>query len=276
MSSAHDDLMPLAPAYVLGALEGDERRAFEAHLAECAMCAAEVRSLSAVATGLAQTVPQLSPRPELRSRVLTTVGANIAGPVPHRTAIPTSSRTAVSTLASWLPFAAILVLAVGLAVYARDQRGRMRDLEARVDQSAAAARAAQQELVEARRVGADAQAAIGVLAAPDLVRIDLRGEAAAPQASARALWSRQRGMVFTATNLPPLPAGRVYQVWVVTSDPNPISAGLLAPDASGGGVGVFMTPPDIAPPTAVAVTMSPAGGVAAPVGDRYLIGLAGG
>jgi anti-sigma-K factor RskA len=276
MSSAHDDLMQLAPAYALGALEGDDRRAFEAHLAECAICAAEVRSLAAVTTGLAQTVPQLSPRPELRNRVLTTVGANVIGPTPHRTAVATASRKPVSTLASWLPFAAILALAAGLAVYGRDQRARMRDLEARVDQSAAAARAAQQALVEARRDGANAQTAIGVLGAPDLVRIDLRGEAAAPQASARALWSRERGMVFTATNLPPLPAGRVYQVWVVTTDPNPISAGLLAPDASGSGVGVFMTPPDIAQPTAVAVTMSPAGGVAAPIGDRYLIGLAGG
>src|SRR5215216_6270118 len=129
MSSAHDDLMPLAPAYVLGALESDERRAFEAHLAECAICAAEVRSLAAVTTGLAQTVPQLSPRPELRNRVLTTVGATVVGPIPHRTAIARPSRRPVSTVASWLPFAAVLVLAIGLAVYGRDQRARMRDLE---------------------------------------------------------------------------------------------------------------------------------------------------
>ena len=45
---------------------------------------------------------------------------------------------------------------------------------------------------------------MGVLAAPDLVRIDLMGQAVAPQASARALWSRARGMVFTSSNLPAL------------------------------------------------------------------------
>ena len=33
MSGTHDDLVVLAPAYVLGALEPDERRAFETHLA---------------------------------------------------------------------------------------------------------------------------------------------------------------------------------------------------------------------------------------------------
>jgi len=48
MSGTHDEMVVLAPAYVLGALEADERRAFEAHLAECDRCAAEVRSFGRV------------------------------------------------------------------------------------------------------------------------------------------------------------------------------------------------------------------------------------
>ena len=103
---------------------------------------------------------------------------------------------------------------------------------------------------------------------PDLVRIDLAGQGDAPQASGRALWSRQRGMVFSGTNLPPLPAGRVYQVWVLTDDPAPISAGLLAADGSG----VFSTPPDIRPPAAVAVTIEAAPGTTAPTTNPFLIG----
>ena len=78
-------------------------------------------------------------------------------------------------------------------------------------------------------------------------------------------------MVFTVPNLPPLPPGRVYQVWVVTAQA-PVSAGLLTPDASGGGSVYFETPVDILPPVAVAVTLEPAGGVPAPTGERYLIG----
>ena len=123
-------------------------------------------------------------------------------------------------------------------------------------------------LADARRVAAAAQSAVAVLTAPDLVRIDLAGQGDAPQASGRALWSRQRGMVFSGTNLPPLPAGQVYQVWVITNDPAPISAGLLAADGSG----VFMTPPDIAPPKAVAVTIEPAPGTAAPTTNPFLLG----
>ena len=90
-------------------------------------------------------------------------------------------------------------------------------------------------------------------------------------ASARAFWSRSRGMVFTGTNLPPLPPGRTYQLWVVTAQA-PISAGLLTPDAQGGVSGTFATPVDIPTPVAMAVTIEPAGGVPAPTGDKYLVG----
>jgi hypothetical protein len=47
---------------------------------------------------------------------------------------------------------------------------------------------------------------------------------------------------------------------------------LLTPDANGGGSVYFSTPPDIPAPVALAVTLEPAGGVAAPTGERYLIG----
>jgi anti-sigma-K factor RskA len=78
-------------------------------------------------------------------------------------------------------------------------------------------------------------------------------------------------MVFTASNLPALPGGRTYQVWVVVPA-GPISAGLIEPDASGRALGVFRTPPDIPTPVAVAVTIEPAGGVPAPTGERVLVG----
>jgi hypothetical protein len=51
-----------------------------------------------------------------------------------------------------------------------------------------------------------------------------------------------------------------------------VSAGLLTPDAQGGGSVYFETPVDIPPPVAVAVTLEPAGGVPAPTGAMYLVG----
>ena len=266
MTSPHSDMKGDAGAYVLGSLDPDERAAFEAHLAGCEECAAEVRALRRVTAVLAHTVPQRTPRPELRQRAL----ASLAG---ARTP-PSASRRLKSLTRGWLPLAATLVLALGVGVYAARLQTRVADLETRLAQALVQASAADRAVADARRMGAELQSAMGVLAAPDLVRIDLAGQPAAPLASGRAQWSRARGLVFAASNLPPLPAGLVYQVWVVTG-PAPVSAGLLTPDTLGGGLAFFSTPPDIAPPTAVAVTLEPAGGVPAPTGQFYLVGTTG-
>jgi anti-sigma-K factor RskA len=71
--------------------------------------------------------------------------------------------------------------------------------------------------------------------------------------------------------LPPLPAGKIYQVWLVAGGP-PVSAGLVAPDEVGRGASFFRTPVDVTGPVTVAVTIEPAGGVPAPTGAFYLTG----
>lgn len=255
-------------AYVLGALPADERSAIESHIAHCPQCAAEARSLQRVTDAMSRCVPQRTPRPELRARVLESIRT---GGGAHATAAPQLPRRR-SAATAWLPIAAMLLLALGLGSYAARLQQRIDVLESRLDAALARAASAEQATIDARRVADETQSAMSVLAAPDLARIDLKGEAAAPGASARALWSRQRGMVFTASNLPPAPAGRAYQVWVVTATTPPISAGLLQLDASGRGMRIFITPTDIAVPVAVAVTLEPEGGVPAPTGERYLLG----
>ena len=81
--SSHDE-QALAAAYVLGALEAEERRVFEAHVASCAVCREEVRSLQPVADALAQTAPQRTPRPELRSRTLAAITGSARAPAAPR------------------------------------------------------------------------------------------------------------------------------------------------------------------------------------------------
>jgi anti-sigma-K factor RskA len=268
MSAMHEE-QTLAAAYVLGALEADERRAFEAHAAGCAACADEIRSLQRVTDVLAQSVPQRTPRPELRAQVLNAIAPGAAqAPASVRSS---SSAPSGSILSGWLPLAAAIAIAVGAGAYAWQLQQRVRALEARLDTAERRASVAEREVADARRTAGEAQAAMSVLAAPDLVKVELAGQPPAPTARARALWSRNRGMVFTATNLPQAPAGRVYQVWVVTAG-GPVSAGLMNPDASGRAEVFFNTPSDIAPPTAIAVTLETAGGVPAPSGEAYLHG----
>ena len=295
--AGHDELREQAGLYVLGALTPAEQAAFEAHLATCGECAAEVRTLSSVAGALAHAVPQSEPSPALRARVLAAVGASpstaaqktierdpTSAPdaaiergariAPDARFGPEASIVRTNTLAPWLAAAASLALAVALGAYAAMLRTRVGDLEVRLRQATLRADASERQVADARRTAADAQSEVAVLAAPDLARIDLAGQPAAPQASARAFWSRSRGLVFTASNVPALPPGRTYQLWILTAQPAPVSAGLLKPDANGRVNAVFETPPDLPKPTAMAVTIEPEGGVPAPTGDKYLVGLA--
>lgn len=298
MTVEHDELALAAP-YALGALDDDERRLFEAHLPACDECQRELQSMQRVTMALASGVAPRTPPLELRERVLGTAagtrdsrsGITIVAPpqrprpeaspnepVRERRLEPASGgagshrrRASIPAYAIWLPVAALIAVAVGLGVYANGLQGRIAALEARLDQAIARAEVAERSTSEVQQVAVRAQSAMGVLVSPDMARIDLTGQPAAPVARARAFWSRDRGLVFTATNLPPLPPGRVYQIWVLTAG-TPISAGLVMPDGSGTATVVVQTPQDIPPPAGVAVTDEPAGGVASPTGSMYLKG----
>jgi anti-sigma-K factor RskA len=235
----HDALRELAPSYVLGTLAASERAAFEAHLATCAECTAEVRSLAPVVGALAHTVSQIEPPPALRARVI----QSVAGDGSRREISPRPVPDVRRYGLAWLAAAACVIAAVLLGAYAVSLRGRVNNVQA-------------------------------VLSAPDLMRIDLAGQTVAPSAAARAFWSRSRGLVFTATNLPALPMGRIYQLWVLSAQPAPISAGLFRPDRTGSVNEIINTPPDLPRPTAMAVTIEPEQGVPAPTGEKYLVGLA--
>ena len=212
--------------------------------------------------GLAQAVPQVDPPHALRARLLGSVSSTS----------PASTFTPPRPVAWWMATAASLALVAGLTIYTAQLRTRITGLESELRDTRARADAAQQRVLVAQRTATGAQTAIAILTAPDVARVDLAGQQpVSPGASARAFWSRSRGMVFNASNLPPLPAGRTYQLWVVTAQA-PISAGLLTPDIQGSVSEVFNTPPDIPQPIAMAVTIEPAGGVPAPTGDKYLVG----
>jgi anti-sigma-K factor RskA len=266
----HEELRGRAAAYVLEALAPDERAEFAAHLSECAACAAEVYSFAHVAGELAHGAAPVDPPVFLRERVL----ARLLRPLPQP--VEKSGVTAAAVRSAFvrgLLAAASLALAVGSGIYAVHLRGRVAALEQRLREITLRADASERQLAAVRQTAAEAQGLVAVLASPDLVRVELAGQPPAPRASAHAFWSRTSGLIFTASNLPPLPGGRTYQLWIVT--PNaPVSAGLLKPGARGDVHAVFAPPRDVQTVAAFAVTIEPEGGVPAPTGEKYLVGLA--
>jgi hypothetical protein len=119
-----------------------------------------------------------------------------------------------------------------------------------------------------------ADLAVSILTAFDVRRIDLTGYEAASAAVARAYWSPTAGLLIAADRLPPPPAGRVYQVWLIESGAaGPVSAGVI--EAEGGGRGMLLVPAPAgvsARAVTVAVTDEPAGGRPAPTGSKQLAG----
>lgn len=264
MTMNHDALLELTEAYVLGGLAADERRAVEAHLRACVECSAHVSELLRVGEGLGRLVDQREPPAHLRARVLDTI-ARTAPAARENTARPRPARSAPL----WLAVAASIA-AVALGLYAAALRSESSRLERALAESRARNARAELELVQLREAAGTAARVRSVLVAADLSQAELRGQTPSPEARGRAYWSRSAGVLFNASGLPALPAGKVYQLWIVTQAA-PVSLGLVTPDAAGRAT-LAAEMPSAVVPVQIALTIEPAGGVPAPTGAVYLAG----
>lgn len=275
----YDALAELA----MGTMTDEERVVLEQWVASEPAAQAQLRALREAVATLAVAVPQVEPPAHLRARVLAVAGhapptpaegriADMSAPADRRGAVAPTRTRAASPL-PWLAAAAAAVIALGAGAYAVQLRGEVRRLQSDLRSVETRLAAAEAEARDSRTRLVRAPTETAILSAPDLRRVDLAGQQGAPQAVARAFWSRAQGLVFTAARLPGLPQGRTYQLWVLTSGA-PVSAGVFAADASGGVSAVFDTPVSLPTPTGMAVSVEPAGGVPAPTGDIVLAGKA--
>jgi anti-sigma-K factor RskA len=85
-----------------------------------------------------------------------------------------------------------------------------------------------------------------------------------------------KGVMFIATNLPALPRGRTYEMWVIPKGGAPKPAGLFQSDERGNAVHVQPGPVDLATTSAVAVSVEPESGSAAPTSQPIIIAPAAG
>jgi anti-sigma-K factor RskA len=258
----HEQLRELAEPYALGILSAEERQAFERHLPRCEACQQAVRDAQLVGLALGQSVEMVDPPAQLRSRVLAaaTSTSQVGGSQAART---------TSTVSWWLAAAASVLAAVFGWQWWNAER-RLEVAESALESTRQQLATATSQMASARNAADRAQEQLDIVAARDVVIVNLAGQAPAPAAAGRVYWSPSRGLAFAATNLPQLAEGRVYQLWLVT-DGAPVSAALVTADADGAaralvpGIGSIM-------PKAFAVTIEPAGGVPAPTGAMYLLG----
>ena len=236
--------LELAAPYALGTLSLDEQADFEAHLATCATCRAELQALRDVVGLLAHAAPDAAPPPQLRDRILREA----------RTLRPLRTRRVA--VVSWLAAAASLVLALGIGYAYLRERAALE--QARVSL------AAQRDTIAAR------DSLIATIFAPDVFTAALAATGQAP--SARVYWNPSRHRIVMAVfHLPPAPAGRTYQLWAIAQGKNPVSLGVFN-TATDGRLTQAMQVPLGLTFEVTAVTEEPAGGSPQPTQQPFLIG----
>jgi anti-sigma-K factor RskA len=246
--------------YALGTLEGEEKQALDAHVKTCPECSPKLAEARGRVALLALAAP---PRPapvRVKERLMEKVGG------PKSAVIQVRRVRALTPFWRWV-IPSLALASLVLAFFAASLRMENDRLNRRLAELEAGRRETQAALERLRNVAE-------LLTAPDTVKVTLVAGAARPVPQGKVFYHPQRGLLFYAANLPALPPGKTYQLWLVPTQGNPLSAGIFQADPHGNGEVVLpQLPPGVAA-KAFAVTIEPAGGVPQPTGPKVLVGLA--
>ncbi len=249
------DLHTLTGAYALDALDSaSESARFSRHLSRCQSCAAEVRGFREVATAMAFAATTEAPA-AMRERVMTAAARTRQLPPEVRThARPRRTRGS----APWIPWlsGAVATAAIAVAVFFGFSQAHTQDqLNAARAQSHALA--AERARVEAELTQAQEhdQALAQILGAPHVTL--LSHSTSKGGVAVVVLDAATRKLVVATSGLPALPAGQVYQLWLI-GPAKTVSAGLLPTAQAGVTTPVVAT--GIVKGDKLGLTVEPAGG----------------
>ena len=235
------DIHALSGAYAVDALDDIERAQFERHLAECSECRAEVDSLREAAGLLAETTAT-EPPAALRDRLLAEVAT--VRPLPPLTLPPVIQAPAPAPARGGHRRRLVPLVAAAAGLAALGAGGVV--WHPWTDESTQAPQVT---------------AADRVRNAPDALTVTRKVDGG--EATIVASKSLNQFLVSTQ-DLPALPAGKVYEMWLQDADAGmvPVSGGLMtAADAT------VVLKGDVANAIGAGITVEPAGGSKVPTSD---------
>ena len=242
--------------YALGALDGEEKQAFEAHVRTCAACAQQLAEARQRVALFALAAPPAAPSPAVRERLMQQVHAQ------KRTADrPARPVRRFSFLIPALATATLFFAVLSGWLWHRDLHSmhRIAFLEHRLADTEAQSR-------EIARTAAETDSLLGM---PGTVRVALKPMPRMPSGRIGVLYNAKMGMVACAGWLPAAPPNKSYQLWLVPMKGKPMSLRVFS--------GEWNEPMSmhIAPgmeAKAFAVTEEPQGGMPSPTGPMVLEG----
>jgi anti-sigma-K factor RskA len=226
--------------YAIGVADEPERNEIRAHLnRECEVCMEGMRRARETAALLGGSAIPATPSPNLRRRILASAGYRES----H-----TERRFAwmIPALAGALAFS--LIACVYFA-------GRELDMARELNRLTVLSRQQNIELTRFNEV-------FSIINGAD-TRVTTFGNGKNTPPSGKVFVSPSQGVVLVASNLPPAPAGKAYEMWVVPKGGSPLPAGVFQSTSDGNATHVQRGRVD---PNAdlVAVTVEDAAGASAP------------
>jgi hypothetical protein len=241
-----DELRDHYELYTLGFADDPELSEIRAHLERaCPTCVPGVRGARELITLIGAAAASVEPPARLRKRVLASVGGQ------------TASRW------NWSPVWAAVAVAALVAAAVFDIRAHRASSE--LTQASAELAQVQAESAAQTRALARLNQAFAILNQPNVKQVIFGGGAPQPPRG-RIFLDPARGVLLLASNLPPAPAGKTYEMWVIpkATGSQPVPAGWFQSASDGTAIHVLPGPVDVAGAAAIAVTIERAAGATVP------------
>jgi len=224
-----DEIKDMLELYALGLLDPEEKREIDEHLrGACEPCNRGLKDALAMNAMVMGSVASAPPPRRLKRRVLAGVGIE-----PKRW--------------GWLGLlatAAMVVVAMWLGV---QERERSRDLAD-----------ARQSILQITSERDRLEQALSYLDEPETKQVNFGGAPRPPRG--KVFVNSRKGVLIVVSNLPKLPAGKAFEMWLIPKGGSPRPAGVFQPSRDGSGMNFISGPVDIASLGAVAVSIEPASG----------------
>ena len=260
-----DQFRQMAEAHALGALDAEERAAFEAHLAAgCPGCEKALAEARWLVSQLAYLAPETAPSPAIKERLMRSVSAE------SRVVPIAAAKKSAIPFWLWAGVAALLILALYSTWNTRQLSEEVKRLQEQATAENHKREKLEQELAASRQ---EAQMR-AILTNPESTKIMLM-PSKKDMPSLEAKWHSQLGLVVTGYEVPKLSGNRVLQLWLIPKDSKakPMPSITFWPERDGKLAKLVANPEEAMPEVkALAITEEPAGGSEQPTSAPIWVG----
>jgi hypothetical protein len=92
-----------------------------------------------------------------------------------------------------------------------------------------------------------------------------------PKPRGRVIVNPKQGVLLLASNLPPAPSGKIYEMWIIPKGGKPLPSGLFQSESDGTALYLRKGAVDVAATGAIAVTLEPEAGSQAPTSTPLIV-----